>query len=104
MLVHAEDFPSDDVFALFFTRFSGKCWSLVNSFLSLDYKQTNVCVASGPVLARWYIMEIRTGRCGLEPSASSQGAFGLVVCFFFMLVALCLIKEGDTGDTLDLSS
>ncbi|KAF8811107.1 hypothetical protein BYT27DRAFT_6455382 [Phlegmacium glaucopus] len=37
--------------------------------------------------------EICTGRCGMEPSASSQDVLSLVVCFHIMLVVFfCLIK------------
>ena len=84
MLVTWEDFTSDDVFAYFFNCFSGKCWSLVTSFLRLDYKQIHVCFVSGPLFSQGASSWIRTGRCGMEPSASSQDVFGLVVCFFYL--------------------
>ena len=50
MLVPGEVFTSDDVFAHFFNRFSGKCWSLAISFLRLGYTQIRVCVVSGSLL------------------------------------------------------
>ena len=52
MLVPQEVFTSDDIFAFFLNRFSGKCWSLSTSFLCLGYKQIHVCVASGPLFSQ----------------------------------------------------
>ena len=92
MLVPWEDFTSDDVFA-FFNRFSGKCWSLVTSFLRLGYKQIHVCVVSGPlVLARCYIMKYAQDAAAWDHWHPRKMFWALSYAFFIMLVVFWWIK------------
>lgn len=87
MLMPQETFPSDDVFAFFLIASPESVGVWLPLSCDSATNRSMSALPRDPCSRKVLPHEIRTGRYGMESSASSQDVLDLVVCFHIMLLA-----------------